>query len=224
MDEELKAEALMMSDELAKHMAPVIKRLTQEVNSIVSPVTTGLRNELKESTRRVDGISADLSKQLLEFKKQNDAAKRDLSTVAVQATETYGKLEALVKSQLDELLKPVVHGLVNDVRQASNDERERLCDALQQVTDQAENAVIKLQTDKKKSIRKSLSMIAISSTIAVSMTLITLIVRDTVRDPVASISASDKNSLPAGRMFLKVWPNYSQRQQAEYRILADQMK
>ncbi len=224
MDEELKAEALMMSDELAKHMAPVIKRLTQEVNSIVSPVTTGLRNELKESTRRVDGISADLSKQLLEFKKQNDAAKRDLSTVAVQATETYGKLEALVKSQLDELLKPVVHGLVNDVRQASNDERERLCDALQQVTDQAENAVIKLQTDKKKSIRKSLSMIAISSTIAVSMTLITLIVRDTVRDPVASISASDKNSLAAGRMFLKVWPNYSQRQQAEYRILADQMK
>ncbi len=224
MDEELKAEALMMSDELAKHMAPVIKRLTQDVNSIVSPVTTGLRNELKESTRRVDGISADLSKQLLEFKKQNDAAKRDLSTVAVQATETYGKLEALVKSQLDELLKPVVHGLVNDVRQASNDERERLCDALQQVTDQAENAVIKLQTDKKNSIRKSLSMIAISSLVAVSMTLFTLMVRDTVRDPVASISASDKNSLAAGRMFLKVWPNYSQRQQAEYRILADQTK
>ena len=224
MDEKVKAASLLMSDDIAKYMAPVIKRLTDDVNNIVSPVTTGLRNELKESTRRVDGISADLSKQLLDFKKQNDAAKRDLGTVAVQVTEAYDKLEVLVKSQLDELLKPVAHGLVNDVRQASSDERERLCDALQQVTDQAENAVIKLQTDKKQSVRKNLSIIAISSMIAVSMTLVTLIVRDTVRDPVASISASDKNSLAAGRMFLKVWPNYSQRQQAEYRILADQMK
>lgn len=224
MDDKLKAAALLMSDDIAKYMAPVIKRLTDDVNNIVSPVTTGLRNELKESTRRVDGISADLSKQLLDFKKQNDAAKRDLGTVAVQVTEAYDKLEVLVKSQLEELLKPVAHGLVNDVRQASSDERERLCDALQQVTDQAENAVIKLQTDKKQSVRKNLLMIAISSMIAVSMTLVTLIVRDTVRDPVASISARDKNSLAAGRMFLKVWPNYSQRQQGEYRILADQMK
>lgn len=220
MRDNVKAESLLLSEDLAKNMQPTIKKISDEVNGIVAPVTKALRNELKEATRRADSITSDLSKQLSILRKLNQSAEKSIGAAAAQVSEVHSEYAELIKTELDRQLKPLAHGLVNDVRQATEEEREKLKQSLEDVTSQAENAIFMLNMNSnvgtlKKSLRNLLPIM-----LTVSFTLLTIMGYQSLSNPITNLSSEDQKTYATGKMFERVWPNLSDKQKNEYRNLA----
>lgn len=221
-DDETQAEALLLAENISKHLKPTIRRLSEDVNSIFDPVTKGLRNELKEGIRRVDGISHDLKKQLAEFSKHNKQAEVNLGRVSMQLSSNIENLNSSVSTKLEELLKPVAHGLVNDVRQATENERRKLKSDLEETISQVESTIIKLEQDRNISFFKKMLPITFVVALSSFITITTTIAYNSFNDPISSLSAIDQRTFATGKMFEKVWPAMTAIQKEEYRILASE--